>query len=255
MSMSKQGYEIASASINAKEVENFSLLADQWWDPKGKLVVLHKFNPVRLQYILDIIYNKLQCDKTAIKPLEGLNILDIGCGGGLLCEPLARLGAKVVGLDASRRNIEVAKIHAKKSNISIDYRAASLESLALTNEKFDIVLNMEVIEHAENPKDFILNATKTLSPEGILFVATLNRTFRAWALAIIGAEYILRWLPKGTHNFRKFIKPSELKKYFFGSDFTFIGETGIIYNPIFDKWQLSKDMDINYILVAQRNSA
>lgn len=252
--MSKQGSQIASASINAKEIENFSRLADQWWDPKGKFAILHKFNPVRLQYILDIIYNKFGCDKTAIKPLEGLNILDIGCGGGLLCEPLARLGAKVVGIDASIKNIEVAKVHAKKSNLKIDYRPVSLESLAQTNEKFNIVLNMEVIEHVENPKDFILTTTQTLTPGGILFVATLNRTFRAWALAIIGAEYILRWLPKGTHNIKKFIKPFELKKYFFGIDFSFISETGIIYNPVFDRWQLSKDMDINYILVAQRNS-
>lgn len=243
---------IVSQTINAKEIENFSRLADQWWDPKGKFSVLHKFNPIRLQYILDIIYNKFNRDKNAIKPLEGLTILDIGCGGGLLCEPLARLGAHISAIDASAKNIEIAKIHAKKSGLVIDYRAMSLEELNETGVKFDIVLNMEVIEHVDNPEAFMLSSMRAVNDGGLLFVATLNRTLKAWALAIVGAEYILGWLPKATHNIKKFLKPIELKKYFLGSDFNFIAETGVVYNAFFNRWQLAKDMDVNYILVAQR---
>lgn len=253
--MPNKAEKITSNSINEREIENFNKIADQWWDPKGKFAPLHKFNPIRLEYILSIIYNKFSLDKMAIKPLKGIKILDIGCGGGLLCEPLARLGADIVGIDAAIKNIEVAKIHAKKTGSNIDYRAISLESLIEQKEQFDIVFNMEVIEHVENPKEFMFSTMQAVKPDGLLFIATLNRTLKSWALAIIGAEYILGWLPKGTHNIAKFIKPTELKKYFLGSDFKFIGETGIVYKPLYDKWQLSNNLDINYILVAQRNSA
>lgn len=220
--MTNKSNNIASKTINAQEIENFTRIADQWWDPKGKFAPLHKFNPIRLEYILTMIYSVFERNKTALKPLEGLRVLDIGCGGGLLCEPLARLGAEVVGIDAAVKNIEVAKIHAKKTNLTIDYRAISLESLVEEHEKFDIVLNMEVIEHVENPKDFILSTMQSVRHDGLLFIATLNRTFKSLLLAIIGAEYVLQWLPKGTHNIKKFIKPLELKQYFLHSDFSFI---------------------------------
>jgi len=242
----------SETTIDAAEVERFSKLAAEWWNPAGKFRPLHKFNPVRLQYIRDKICLAFDRDANAPLPLRGLRILDIGCGGGLLCEPLARLGAEAVGVDASAANIEIAKIHATASGLTIDYRADTAENLAAAGEKFDAVLNMEVVEHVADVPLFMRSAAALVKPQGLMFVASLNRTLKAWALAVIGAEYILRWLPKGTHDWHKFPKPQELRAMLQKDGLTVIGETGVTYNPLADKWGLSRDMDVNFMLLARR---
>lgn len=241
-----------STSINDSEIEKFSRLAEHWWDPKGKFRPLHKFNPTRISYILDMIAQHNGISLNSELPLQGVKILDIGCGGGLLCEPLARLGASVVGIDAAEKNIAVAKLHAEKMGLAIDYRAISLEELSEDGAAFDIVLNMEVVEHVDNLANFMLCCCKTVKPGGMVFVATLNRSFKAWAFAIIAAEYILRWLPRGTHDFTRFITPDELKAYFHKDEFALVAQTGIVYNPLRDSWDLSKDMSVNYMIVTKK---
>ncbi|WP_455478629.1 bifunctional 2-polyprenyl-6-hydroxyphenol methylase/3-demethylubiquinol 3-O-methyltransferase UbiG [Bartonella sp. B10] len=239
-------------TIDQSEIDRFSRIAAEWWNPQGKFRTLHKFNPTRIAYIKEKICLVFGRNPVLPIPFEGLRILDIGCGGGLLCEPMARLGAIVVGADAAQTNIEVAKIHAAKSGLSIDYRTTTAEILADEGEQFDVILNMEVIEHVADVNLFISATAKMLKPQGIMFVATLNRTWKAWALAIIGAEYILHWLPKGTHNYKKFIKPQELKNFLSKNALTVIDETGITYSPLYDSWNRSKDMDVNYLILAQR---
>tara|TARA_Y100001936_G_scaffold252300_1_gene311382 strand:+ start:1106 stop:1834 length:729 start_codon:yes stop_codon:yes gene_type:complete len=234
-----------TSTINNKEIEKFSKIADEWWDPNGKFKPLHKFNPIRISYIKDSIISILKI-KNKQKPLEKVKILDIGCGGGLLSEPMRRLGADVVGIDASIKNIKVAKLHAKKNKLNIDYICASPETFDTSN-KFDVILNMEIIEHVEDVDFFLKSCSNLLKKNGIMFVATLNKTLKSYLFAIIGAEYIMRWLPIGTHDWQKFIKPNNLvealKKYNFKVD----SIDGMKFNLIKDEWSVSSDKSVNYI--------
>ncbi|EJF86716.1 bifunctional 2-polyprenyl-6-hydroxyphenol methylase/3-demethylubiquinol 3-O-methyltransferase UbiG [Bartonella rattimassiliensis] len=240
-------------TIDQSEIDHFSRIATEWWNPQGKFRPLHQFNPTRLAYIREKICLEFKCDPVSLTPFDNLKILDIGCGGGLLCEPMARLGATVIGVDAAQTNIEVAKIHAAQNNLSIDYRTMTAETLANEGEKFDIILNMEVVEHVADVNLLIESTAKMLKPQGLMFISTLNRTWKAWGLAIVGAEYILRWLPKGTHDYKKFLKPRELKDFLSKNALTIIDEIGITYNPFNDSWNRSKDMDVNYLLLAKRS--
>lgn len=240
-------------SIDPREVERFSALAAEWWNPNGKFRPLHRFNPVRLAYIRDHVAAHFGRDPRAAKPFNGLRILDIGCGGGLLCEPMARLGASVVGADASETNIEVARLHAAECGVDIDYRATPAETLADQGEKFDVILNMEVVEHVADVDYFIGKCGEMLKPGGLMFVATINRTTKAWGLAIIGAEYVLRWLPRGTHQYEKLVRPAELEKALEKAGLSIKERTGVVYNPLADRWQRSKDMDVNYMVLAEKS--
>lgn len=246
--------EARRTTIDAGEVERFSAMAAEWWNPNGKFRPLHKFNPVRLAYIRDQVATRFGRDPHAAKPFEGLRILDIGCGGGLLCEPLARLGAEVVGADASETNIEVAKLHAAESGVKVDYRATTAEALAEAGETFDIVLAMEVVEHVSDVDLFITKSADMVRPNGLMFVATINRTLKALALAIIGAEYVLRWLKRGTHQYEKLVRPEELERPLTAAGLNIIDRTGVTYNPLADRWARSKDMDVNYMLLAERSA-
>jgi len=241
-----------SGTIDQNEVERFSRIAGQWWDPRGPMAALHKFNPVRLAFIRDRSAAHFGRDAGRLDSLAGLRILDIGCGGGVLSEPLARLGASVVGADPSESNIAVAQRHAARSGLSIDYRATSAEALAAAGETFDIVLAMEVIEHVTDPGMFVELAAAMVKPGGLLFVATLNRTAKSFALAIVGAEYILRWLPRGTHQWEKFVTPGELETAIARTGLRGVAQTGVIYNLFADRWQTGADMDVNYMVVAEK---
>jgi len=232
-------------TIDKKEIEKFSKIAEEWWNPTGKFKPLHKFNPIRIKYIKNnLIYDFSLKNKK--KPLNGLKILDIGCGGGLLSEPLARLGAKVTGIDAIKRNIEIAKHHLKKSKLDIKYYNFSPEKF-VTKNKYDVILNMEIIEHVDNVDIFIKQSSKFLKKSGIMFIATLNQTLKSYIVAIIGAEYILKWLPIGTHNWQKFVKPDKLIKICKKNSLSIKNIDGISFNPITDKWNISKDKSVNYI--------
>jgi len=248
--------KLASAStIDDDEVARFSRLSGQWWDARGPMAALHKFNPVRLAYIRDRTAAHFSRDPKRLDSLAGLRMLDIGCGGGILAEPLARLGAAVVGADPSDANIAVAQHHAAQSGLKIDYRNTSAEALAAAGESFDVVLAMEVVEHVADVGLFVEVAAEMVKPSGLLFVATLNRTVKSFALAIVGAEYILRWLPRGTHQWDKFVTPNEIEIAIEQSGMHIAGETGVIYNLLADRWQLSADMDVNYMVVAEKNLA
>lgn len=244
--------EKSGATINQDEIEKFDKIADSWWDEKGKFAPLHKFNPIRITYLKNVIINYFNLDSNLIAPLDNLKILDIGCGGGLLCEPLTRLGAKVTGIDASPKAINAAKIHSKKSILEIDYRCVDIEELAESNEKFDVVLAMEVIEHVSNIDNFITAAAGCLKKDGIIFIATINRTIKSYLSAIIGAEYILRWLPIGTHSWKKFLKPSEVTKISAKNHLELITVDGFEYNLLQDKWKNSSNLEINYIMVFKK---
>lgn len=237
-------------TIDEAEVARFSALAAEWWDPKGKFRPLHKFNPVRLSYIKEKVCGHFGRDVKAHDALKGLRLLDIGCGGGLLSEPMARLGADVVGADASVVNIEVAKIHAGQTGVAIDYRATSAEALAADGETFDIVLNMEVVEHVADVGLFMASCCKMVKPGGLMFVATINRTAKARLLAIFMAEQVLRWLPAGTHRYEKLVAPEELEAAFEEAGLDVFDRTGVSYSPLFDRWTASPDMDVNYMLLA-----
>ncbi|MDR3420517.1 MAG: bifunctional 2-polyprenyl-6-hydroxyphenol methylase/3-demethylubiquinol 3-O-methyltransferase UbiG [Xanthobacteraceae bacterium] len=241
-----------AGTIDRDEIARFSRVAGQWWDPQGPMAALHKFNPVRLAFIRDAVTAHFNRDPARLDSLAGLRILDIGCGGGILCEPLARLGAAVVGADPSEQNIAVAQQHAAQSGLAIDYRGAGVEALAQADEKFDVVLVMEVVEHVTDVGLFVELAAATVKPGGLMFVATLNRTAKSFALAIVGAEYILRWLPRGTHQWDKFVTPNELEAAIEHARLHVIGETGVVYNLFADRWQLGADMDVNYMVVAEK---
>tara|TARA_Y100001970_G_scaffold280201_1_gene388799 strand:+ start:473 stop:1201 length:729 start_codon:yes stop_codon:yes gene_type:complete len=232
-------------TINKKEIEKFSKIAEEWWDPLGKFKPLHKFNPIRISYIRDNIIETLKL-KYKNKPLEKVKILDVGCGGGLLSEPMHRLGAELVGIDASEKNINVAKIHAKKNNLNIKYICASPETLK-TNEKFDVILNMEIIEHVDDLEFFLKSCSKLLKKKGIMFVATLNKTLKSYFFAIVGAEYILKWLPIGTHDWEKFVRPDDLSNILKKYNFELDKLDGMKFNIIKDEWSISSDKSINYI--------
>ncbi|QYI99353.1 bifunctional 2-polyprenyl-6-hydroxyphenol methylase/3-demethylubiquinol 3-O-methyltransferase UbiG [Thalassovita mediterranea] len=240
-------------SIDPDEVAKFSAMAAEWWDPKGKFKPLHKFNPVRLGFIRDTACAHFGLDGTARKPLEGLRVLDIGCGGGLVSEPMARLGASVTGVDASEANIKTALTHAREGGLDIDYRAGTAEGLLEAGaEPFDIVLNLEVVEHVADPAQFMKDTAALLRPGGLMIAATLNRTPKAFALAIVGAEYVLRWLPPGTHEFSKFLTPAEVAAPLQMAGLETDRPQGVSYNPVSDSWRLSNDTKVNYMLVARR---
>jgi 2-polyprenyl-6-hydroxyphenyl methylase/3-demethylubiquinone-9 3-methyltransferase len=242
------------STIDTAEVDRFSALAAEWWNPNGKFRPLHKFNPVRLSYIRDQVAARFGRDPHAARPFEGLRFLDIGCGGGLLCEPMARLGAQVVGADASATNIEVAKLHAAESGVEIDYRATTAEDLADAGETFDVILNMEVVEHVADVPLYIARCAEMVRPDGIMVVATINRTLKALGLAIVGAEYVLRWLPRGTHEYGRLVRPEELEKALGDAGMRITDRTGVTYNPLADRWQRSKDMDVNYMVLTERTT-
>ena len=233
------------SSINKKEIEKFSKMSAEWWNPEGKFKPLHKFNPIRIKYIKENIINNFKL-KNKIKPLSGVNILDIGCGGGLLSEPMSRLGANVTGIDASDKNIKIAKLHSKKSKLNINYFCSSPENLKI-KKKFDVILNMEIVEHVEDINFFLKSCSQLLKKNGIMFVATINKTLKSYVFAIIGAEYVLRWLPIGTHDWEKFVKPEHLKKILIKNNLHLNQLNGMNYNIVKDEWSVSKDLSINYI--------
>ena len=234
-----------NSTINKKEIEKFSRMAEEWWNPSGKFKPLHKFNPIRIAYIRDNIIKTLKL-KDKNKPLEKIKILDIGCGGGLLSEPMCRMGAQVTGIDASEKNINIAKLHAKKDNLKIKYYCASPENFKI-NDKFDVILNMEIVEHVQDVNFFLQSCSKLLKSHGIMFVATLNKTLKSFFFAIVGAEYVLKWLPIGTHEWDKFIKPNKLVDILEKSNLKLDKLDGMKFNLITDEWKLSSDKSINYI--------
>jgi 2-polyprenyl-6-hydroxyphenyl methylase/3-demethylubiquinone-9 3-methyltransferase len=240
------------STVDDGEVARFSALADEWWDFGGKMGVLHKFNPVRLGYIKEQACAQFGRDPKRLDSLAGLRLLDIGCGGGLLSEPLARLGGAVVGADPAVPNIEAAKVHAAQGGLAIDYRATTAEVLADAGERFDVVLAMEVVEHVADLNLFVRRCAEMVKPGGMMIAATLNRTLKSFALAIVGAEYVLRWLPRGTHSWDKFVTPNELEIALEVGGLKVVDEAGVIYNLIADRWQISSDMDVNYMLTATR---
>ena len=241
-----------TTTINREEIQKFSDLADEWWDVNGKFKPLHMFNPIRIEYITEKIKQEFNLLNRNNNFLKDLKILDIGCGGGLISEPLARLGGEVTGIDASEKNIKVAKLHSKKNNLNINYLNKSPEQLN-NSEKFDIVLNLEVVEHVENVDLYIKSCSNLLKKNGIMFTATLNRTIVSYIKAIVGAEYILRWLPIGTHDWNKFIKPEELEKKLSLANFCTIDVKGLEFNPLFNKWKQSDNLSVNYIICSKRN--
>ena len=241
-----------TTTINREEIQKFSDLADEWWDVNGKFKPLHMFNPIRIEYITEKIKQEFNLLNRNNNFLKDLKILDIGCGGGLISEPLARLGGEVTGIDASEKNIKVAKLHSKKNNLNINYLNKSPEQLN-NSEKFDIVLNLEVVEHVENVDLYIKSCSNLLKKNGIMFTATLNRTIVSYIKAIVGAEYILKWLPIGTHDWNKFIKPEELEKKLSLANFNTIDVKGLEFNPLFNKWKKSDNLSVNYIICSKRN--
>ena len=244
------------SSIDPAEVETFSRIAAEWWNPRGKFAPLHKFNPVRLSFIRDQALYHFGRDAQARRPFEGLRLLDIGCGGGLLSEPMTRLGFQVTGVDASEKNIATAATHAAEQGLEIDYRASTAEALLEAGEPpFDVILNMEVIEHVADPAAYLQDCARLLKPGGLMVVATLNRTLKALALAKIGAEYILRWLPVGAHDWNKFLKPDELRDFLAQSPVVVDGPYGVVFNPLTGRWTESADTDVNYMMTVVRDAA
>jgi len=246
----------ARSSIDPAEVERFSRIAAEWWDPKGKFAPLHKFNPVRLGFIRDQALYRFGRDPKARRPFEGLRLLDIGCGGGLLSEPMSRLGFQVVGVDASERNIGTASAHAAEQGVEVDYRCSTAEALVEAGEPtFDLILNMEVIEHVADPGEFLRSCAQLLAPGGLMIVATLNRTLKAFALAKVGAEYVLRWVPAGTHDWSKFLKPEELRGFLAREPLAVDGPYGVVFDPLSGRWSQSHDTDVNYMMTVARDAA
>ena len=238
-------------SINKKEIEKFSNMAAEWWDPEGKFKPLHKFNPIRIKYIKENIVKEFQL-KNKKYPLSGINVLDIGCGGGLLSEPMCRLGANVTAIDASNKNIAIANLHAKKNNLKINYLCSSPEKLK-TTKKFDVILNMEIVEHVEDVDFFLKSCANLLKKNGLMFVATINKTLKSYIFAIVGAEYVLRWLPIGTHEWEKFVKPEELKSILIKNNLNLKKIDGMNFNILKDEWNVSKDLSVNYIAEFKKN--
>jgi len=244
--------EARNSTLDAEEVARFAKLAGEWWDANGPFKPLHRINPVRLTYIRDQLCRKFGRDKAAAASLHGLSVLDIGCGGGLVSEPLARLGAEVTGIDPAPESIEAAKAHAEGARLDITYRAATAEALAASGARFDAVLLLEVIEHVPDVPLFLKSVAPLVKPGGIMVLSTLNRTLKAYALAIIGAELILRWLPLGTHNWNRFVTPDELRGALRGAGLALSDTTGMVYNPLADEWRLARDTDVNYFATAVR---
>ena len=241
--------ETAHSTVDEGEIERFSRIAEEWWDPNGKFAPLHRLNPTRLGYVRDRAAGHWQRDPLSGSPLQGLSLLDIGCGGGLLCEPTTRLGATVTGIDAAQRNIATARLHAEGQGLAIDYRETTAEALAAEGRQFDIVLALEIIEHVADIDLFLRSCGQLAKPDGLVFLSTLNRTAKAWALAIAGAEYLLRWLPRGTHDWRKFLKPSEVVRGLRSAGVETQEIVGVVYSPLSRAWSLNtRDLDVNYML-------
>ncbi|MBS0519305.1 MAG: bifunctional 2-polyprenyl-6-hydroxyphenol methylase/3-demethylubiquinol 3-O-methyltransferase UbiG [Proteobacteria bacterium] len=247
--MAESAHTPYASTVDPAEVERFSRIAEEWWDPTGKFAPLHRLNPVRLAYIRDRAAAHWHRDPLSGLPLQGLSLLDIGCGGGLICEPMARLGARVTGIDAAERNIATASLHAGRQDLAIDYRATTAEALAGSGQRFDIVLALEIVEHVADVDLFLETCGHLVKPGGLLFLSTLNRTAKAWALAVAGAEYVLRWLPRGTHDWRKFLKPSEVVRGLRAGGIEAQEIVGVVYSPLSRSWSLNKgDLDVNYML-------
>jgi len=246
----------ARPSIDPDEVAKFTAMAAEWWDPKGKFKPLHKFNPIRLSFIRDTVEDHFELASGARQPFKGLRVLDIGCGGGLVSEPMRRLGAEVTAVDASEANIKTAMTHAEQSGLEIDFRAGTIEELIEAGEApFDIVLNLEVVEHVADPSQFLKDCASLVKPGGLMLVATLNRTAKAFALAIVGAEYVLGWLPRGTHEFEKFLRPDEIERPLSEAGLSVDAAQGVSFNPLTDQWRLSGDTKVNYMMVSHRPAA
>lgn len=247
--------DAAKTTIDQAEVDRFSAMAAEWWDPTGKFKPLHKINPVRLAYIRDKVSENFGRDPRAHQPLSGLRILDIGCGGGLLSEPIARMGANVLGADASEKNIGIARTHAAQTGVTVDYRAITAEQLAADGERFDVVLNMEVVEHVADVDYFISTCASMVNPGGVMLISTINRTLKAAALAIGACEYVLRWLPRGTHQYEKLVRPEELEKPVVAAGMEVVEKIGVFFNPFLNQWNLSSDTDVNYMMLTRRPKA
>lgn len=242
-----------AGTVDSAEVERFSRIADEWWDPAGKFAPLHRLSPVRIGYVRDRAAAHWRRDPLSGRPLEGLSLLDIGCGGGLLSEPMTRLGARVTGVDASGRNVSVASLHAERQGLAIDYRQGTAEALAASGAQFDVVLALEIVEHVADVDLFLRSCGEMVNPGGLIFLSTLNRTAKAWALAIAGAEYVLGWLPRGTHDWKKFLKPSEVVRGLRAGGVEAHEIVGVVYSPLSRTWSLNKaDLDVNYMLYGSR---
>ena len=242
----------ASTTVDPTEIARFAALAESWWDPAGKFKPLHKLNPLRLGFLRDRLTGHFGRDAAALQPFDGLRLLDIGCGGGLVAEPMARLGFAVTGIDAAAETIATARAHAEQTDLAIDYRAMAAETLAAAGEQFDVVLALEIVEHVANLGAFLAAATALLKPGGALVAATLNRTAKSYLFAIVGAEYVLGWLPRGTHDWRKFVRPSELAAALRRNRLRAVEIAGVSYNPLADRWSLTADLDVNYMVLALR---
>jgi len=254
--MDKETPQALDRTVDDGEIAKFAAMAEEWWDPDGKFRPLHRFNPVRIEFLRDRIAARFGRDPRGERPLAGLSIVDVGCGGGLLCEPMARLGATVTGIDATERNTEVARAHAVAMGLDIDYRFTTAADLAATGAAFDVVLNMEVIEHVADPAAFLDDCARLVRPGGLMLLATMNRTAKAYLLAVVGAEYVMRWLPRGTHDWRRFVKPSEMAAWLRRAGMTMTEATGVAYDPLRDAWRLApRDLDVNYIAVAEKPAA
>ncbi len=238
-------------TINKEEIQKFSRMADEWWDENGKFKPLHRFNPTRIQYIIDNCLEHFGLQKDKNTPLSGLNILDIGCGGGLISEPMCRLGGKITGIDASEKNVKIARLHAEQNGLNIDYQNKSPEQMN-TKEEFDILLNLEVVEHVDDLNLYLKSCSKLLKKNGLMFTATINRSFLSYVKAIVGAEYILRWLPIGTHDWNKFLKPEELEEKLNDLDLSTKNISGLSFNPLINKWKRSQDLSVNYIITSKK---
>ena len=246
----------AASTVDPTEIAKFEAMAAEWWDPTGKFKPLHMLNPCRLDYITDQIAAEFGRDLTAELPFKGLRLLDIGCGGGLLCEPMARLGAEVIGADAAERNIPVARLHAQKTGLAIDYRHTTAEDLAAAGEQFDAVLNMEVVEHVADPAAYIAACGSLLKPGGLMICSTINRNPKSFAMAIVGAEYVMRWLPKGTHEWNKFITPDELYDFLRAGGLDPVDRKGFVFNPFSWSWSIShRDLSVNYVTASRKPEA
>ena len=248
----QDGTTAGATTVDPAEVARFERIARTWWDPHGAMKTLHRFNPVRVGFIRDRVAAHHDRDAEGGRPLTGLSVLDVGCGGGLLCEPLARLGATVTGIDPAPTNVEVARLHADKSGLTIDYRRTTVEEVVAAGERFDVVLAMEVVEHVSDVDLFVATCCQAVKPRGLLFMATLNRTMKAFALAIVGAEYVLGWLPKGTHQWEKFVTPAELAGAIGDGGMGVVEEQGVVYNPLTGEWRMSRDLSVNYMVYADK---
>lgn len=240
------------STIDPKDVAKFSAIADEWWDPEGKFKPLHQFNPIRLQFIRDRLCDHFDRDPLSMQPLKGLSVLDVGCGGGLIAEPLARMGARVTGIDASEKNTVIAQVHAAESGLNIDYKATTVEELAAVGEIFDAVISLEVVEHVANFELFIKGCADLMGVNSAILIATLNRTPKSFAFGIVGAEYIMRWLPRGTHNWRKFIRPSELTSALRRNRVVTEEIAGLSFNPFTNKWRVNDDVSVNYVIFGRK---